>query len=348
MPAKKNVTINDVAAAAGVSKATVSRYLNGHLELMSEATQKRISTVIKMSNYVPSDIASNLRRRTTNLIGVLVADITSPFSTSLIVGISEYLEEQKYTLLITNSGGSKEKEKEILRSLVSKGVSGLLVNTAAYDNDNLVQTQCAGLPIVLCDRYVRNHEFDIVTTDPKEYFLLLVRHLKGRGYTRPILFTQEWRENSTRMLRREAFVESVQEVYGYDPTRDVYTLPEVSGGTTALLREIVAKKSDDDVIAIIGTNSVTTVRAYHAIAGIGLSIPDEIGLCGPEDWDWSDERNWPFMIQPHVTTIRVPSIQIGREAAKLLLEKIRDSQKAPQKVLVPCVLNERESTQHGV
>ena len=84
MSSKKRVTINDVAMAAGVSKTTVSRYINGHPELMSEKTRERIRTVIEMTNYHPSDIASNLKKRTTNLIGLLIADISSPFSLSLI------------------------------------------------------------------------------------------------------------------------------------------------------------------------------------------------------------------------------------------------------------------------
>ena len=79
MSSKKRVTINDVAMAAGVSKTTVSRYINGHPELMSEKTRERIRTVIEMTNYHPSDIASNLKKRTTNLIGLLIADILSFF-----------------------------------------------------------------------------------------------------------------------------------------------------------------------------------------------------------------------------------------------------------------------------
>ena len=85
MASQKRLTIDDIAAAAGVSKATVSRYLNGHRELMSEKTWERIKTVIEVSDYKPNDIASNLKKRTTNLIGVSIADITSPFSVALIM-----------------------------------------------------------------------------------------------------------------------------------------------------------------------------------------------------------------------------------------------------------------------
>lgn len=343
MEPKKRVTISDVAAAAGVSKTTVSRYINGREDLMSEKTRERIRAVIELTNYMPSDIASNLKKRTTNLIGLLVADITSPFSSSLIVGSSKFLEERGYTLLIADTSENPEKEKRALKSLLSKGVSGLLVNTASYTNDFLIQTQCSSVPIVLCDRHVRNHTFDIVTTDHHECISQLIRHLKERGYTRPLFFVQEWENNATRLKRREAFLESMQQIYGYDATQDVYTLRGGGVGAEEYLRGILAH-SEGDLPAAVGANSITTVQVFHAARELGLSIPDQLGLCGPEDWDWANEFNWPFMAEPNVTTVKIPATQMGWRAAQLLLEKLEHPDQPPQEIYLPCAFHARGST----
>lgn len=76
-----------------------------------------------------------------------------------------------------------------------------------------------------------------------------------------------------------------------------------------------------------------------------MSMPDEIGLCGPEDWDWSNELNWPYMIRPHVTTLKVPSTEIGYRAAQRLLQKLQHPDLLPEEINLHCVLNVRESTQ---
>lgn len=340
---KKRVTISDVAAAAGVSKATVSRYINGRENLMSEKTRERIRAVIELTNYMPSDIASNLKKRTTNLIGLLVADITSPFSSALIVGSSKFLEERGYTLLIMDTSENPEREKRAIKSLLSKGVSGLLVNTASYTNDFLIQTQCSSVPIVLCDRQVRNHTFDIVTTDHRECLSKLVRHLKEQGYTYPLFFVQEWENNATRMKRREAFLESVQQIYGYDAAQDVFTLR--AGGPSAVdyLRDVLSR-CEGKIPAVVGANSITTVRVLHAARELGLDIPEQLGLCGPEDWDWSNELNWPFMADPNVTTVKIPATEMGWQAARLLLEKLEQPDRPPKEMFLPSVFHARGST----
>ncbi len=348
MASSKKLTIDDIAAAAGVSKATVSRYLNGHRELMSEKTWERIKTVIGVSDYKPSAIASNLKKRTTNLIGVSIADITSPFSVALIMGISRCLDENGYTLLISNSGDSLEKEKNNIDSLISKGASGLLVNTSAYDNDFLIETSCKGVPIVLCDRKIRNYTLDVVTSDHEAGMRTLIQHLREKGYSRPVLFTQNCEQNSTRMRRRESFIQAVEEIYGYSPKEqeDIFIIDHSEGiSTVSQLQRLKKSLKEDDVPAVIGTNSITTARAYHGISELGMSMPDEIGLCGPEDWDWSNELNWPYMIRPHVTTLKVPSTEIGYRAAQRLLQKLQHPDLLPEEISLHCVLNARESTQ---
>jgi len=345
MKSTGKLTINDIAEAAGVSKTTVSRYINGHVEMMSESTRERIKNIIKMSNYQPSDIARNLKRQNSNMIGVIISDISSPFSSAVIIGISDCLESHGYTPLFVNCEDKLEREESYIDSLIAKGVSGLIINTTSSDNNHLISTACKGMPVVLCDRYINNYNFDIVTSQDAQGMYDLVLHLKSQGYTRPVMFTQKWKKNSTRYIRRQGFIDAVKQIYGYSPEKDVYLVNNKDKGSVYdELLKLQADLKPNDIPAIIGVNSVTTIRVLIAIKKLGLLVPNNIGLCGPEDWDWEDEMNWPTLVSPHITTIVINPTEIGSKCAKLLIEKIKNPDMPAKKILLPCKISVRQST----
>lgn len=347
MTINKHLTIDNIAEAAGVSKATVSRYLNGRRDLVSEKTWNRIQAVIEMTGYRPNYSASNLKKKTTNLVGVLISDISSPFSSALIIGITQFLNECGYTALIVNSEDSIDKEAENIRSLLSKGVCGFLVNTSAYDNPFLVQMECTGLPIVLMDRKVRNHKFNIVTVDHEIGMETLIQHLYAQGYTRPALFTQAWDNNSTRIGRRNSFIQAVEKVYAYSPLdkNDIYLIDRhTPDSASEQLKKFTASLAKNEIPAIIGSNSVATVCAANAILSLGLSMPKQIGLCGIEDWDWSSQLNWPNMIHPTATTLKISSTEMGYQAAALLISMLNGNTGGPEMRIISSELIVREST----
>jgi LacI family kdg operon repressor len=110
---RKKMTISDIARAAGVSKTTVSRYLNEKFDMMGPGTRERIKHVIALSNYRPSTIAQSLKSKRTMQIGVIIADISSPFSTALLQGVGEVLDRRGYIPLIVNSGNDIRKEEKM-------------------------------------------------------------------------------------------------------------------------------------------------------------------------------------------------------------------------------------------
>ena len=91
-------------------------------------------------------------------------------------------------------------------------------------------------------------------------------------------------------------------------------------------------------------NSVTTTYTLHAMREMGLAIPQQIGLCGPEDWNWGDQMNWPELTAPQLTTASVHAREIGATATHLLLARIADPSLAKQEVLLPSELSPRAST----
>ena len=102
----------------------------------------------------------------------------------------------------------------------------------------------------------------------------------------------------------------MKEIYGYDPGDDVFVVSTKLGITASMqLDELCCRLRPGDVPAVIGGNSVTTVQAYKAIHSRGLSMPEEIGLCGPEDWNWQQEMSWATLVEPNITTsARMPPV----------------------------------------
>ena len=343
---KKKVTISDIAAAAGVSKATVSRYINGKSELMTPQTKERIRMVISLLDYHPNSAARSLKTKKNHQIGVLLSNIETPFAASLIVGIGNCLHQKGYEPLFVDCHNSISKEEEAIASFLDRMVEGLLVNTTFIENPALIKASCDGCNIVLCDRFVNHYDFNIVTIDQDESMLRLVEHLKDQGYTRPVLFAQRWENNSTRQRRLKAFLHAVEAVYGYTPTEDIYTVGHESHQSRDQLETLLERLREGEKAAIVGINSETTVLVYQALCAKGLQIPRQIGLCGFEDWDWESVMNWATLVNPPVTSISVPTKEMGYRAAEMLVQLIEgEGHTKPRTIMLPTQLVIRQSTQ---
>lgn len=342
---KKKVTISDIATAAGVSKATVSRYINGKSDLMTPKTKERIRTVIELLDYHPNSAARSLKTKKNHQIGVLLSNIETPFAASLIVGIGNCLYQKGYEPLFVDCHNNIRKEEEAIASFQERMVEGLLVNTTFIENPALIKASCDGCNIVLCDRFVNHYDFNIVTIEQDDSMLRLIRHLKEEGYTRPVLFAQRWTNNSTRQRRLKAFLQAVEAVYGYVPTDDVYTVDHEQRQSEEQLDLLLSRLKEGERAAIVGINSETTVLVHGAICARNLRIPQQIGFCGFEDWDWESVMNWATLLNPSVTSISIPTKEMGYRAAELLVQLIEEEEHAnPQTVMLPSKLVIRDST----
>jgi len=172
--------IKDIAAEAGVSPATVSRYLNNRPGQMTEETRARIAAVIERTGYRPRAAARNLRSSRTNLIGVILADIANPFSSAMLEGLSASAAARGCSLMTAISGNDPAKEAESLTRLIDAGVDGLVVNTCG-GNDEAIAAAAGRLPVVLLDRDVAAGGVDLVTSNNRELVAGLVDALAAAG-----------------------------------------------------------------------------------------------------------------------------------------------------------------------
>ena len=322
----QKVTINDIARAAGVSKATVSRYLNGKYGSMSSSTKERIEKTIELSHYRPSAVARSLKTQQTRMIGVVISDITSPFSSSLITGVEDALRKRHYIPIFVSCGDSPQQEQDYIRSLLDHQVDGLIVNTTSDANPFLISLACTYFPIVLCDRQVNDYVFDISLSDYHAPVLQLIHHLKEQGFSRICLFTQEYKHNSARSMRRSAFIEGNRDIFGAkNPDEDIYVIninhPEE---TAQVLRDVISGTSDGGTPAVIGVNSVTIMHTLSVMHSMNLRCPYDLGVCGPDDWGWNRQMNWSELIGDGITTFVIHPYEIGKAAGELIIERLEN------------------------
>lgn len=347
--AGKNLTITDIARTAGVSKTTVSRYLNGKYEYMSPETRERIRNVIDLTGYHPNSIARSLKSQKSMLIGLIIADIESPFSSAAVKSIGDALRTTGYNIITANCDNSYQREKEYLRSLMNQQVDGLIVNTTTRHNSTLISLANDGMPIVLIDRFINDYTLDIAYFQNRRPMFEVMEHLHAQGYGRIALFVQPYEEISPRGLRRDAFVERMAAFGVDDPQKQVFVVDLSDRQSVRQQVKALCEISAGDAAppAIIATNGVTLMHVAQAVLSLGLSMPHEIGLAGYDDWGWASELGWAGMIGVGLTALTPSVHELGALTASMLLDRMR-GQNVPKRVCgVEAPMIVRGSTAHG-
>jgi LacI family transcriptional regulator, kdg operon repressor len=330
----KRVTIVDVAAKAGVSKTTISRYLNGKFEYMSEKSRERITGVIKEMGYRPNNLARSLKSQHSRMLGVIVSDITSPFSPILLKGISDCCERYGYRILIANSDDDPAKEREYILSMLDQQVDGIILNTAGKNTDFLMEVAKNGVPFVLADRPLEVKLFDTVRTADQEIMVELLRYLKGEGYER-VGFFLESLTNTTRIRRCNAFRDTYPEIF--HEAAPIYLLDSQADHETVLRRFMLENEGKRK--AVYAANGVVTMHVVKAMQNLGLQFPADIGVCGFDDWDWMS------LVSGGLTAVKQPTYRVGRECVKRMMHRLHRNKSAmPKNIELPCTIIVRGST----
>ncbi|MFR7797633.1 MAG: substrate-binding domain-containing protein, partial [Collinsella sp.] len=264
---------------AGVSPATVSRYLNNRPGQMTEETRARIAAVIERTGYRPRAAARNLRSSRTNLIGVILADIANPFSSAMLEGLSASAAARGCSLMTAISGNDPAKEAESLTRLIDAGVDGLVVNTCG-GNDEAIAAAAGRLPVVLLDRDVAAGGVDLVTSNNRELVAGLVDALAAAGSERLCLLTEASDDSPVRRERAEAFTD---ELSRRGLAGEVVTLAD--GGATGVgrldetIRGYAGKK-----LGLIAVNGLVFLRLTEALAQLGPSLPAGLKIATFDDY----------------------------------------------------------------
>ncbi|MDQ1005034.1 DNA-binding LacI/PurR family transcriptional regulator, partial [Neobacillus niacini] len=148
----EKVTMKDVAIKAGVSKSTVSQYINNRYEYMAPATKKRIESAIKDLHYIPNYVAKSLKQKKSATIGVIVANILHSFTTEIIRVIEDTCKQNDFHIFVCNADDNPEKEQSYINMLIAKQVDGLIIFPTTGNLESYKQLRKAQFPVVFIDR----------------------------------------------------------------------------------------------------------------------------------------------------------------------------------------------------
>ncbi len=311
----KKITIDQVAALAGVSKTTVSRFLNGKYDNISVETRERIAKVIKEHDYRPNRSAQRLKAGHTMLIGCVLGDVSSPFSSLLLRGASEACESAGYQMLFADAREDPEREKRAILGFLENRVDGLIINTTGGNDLLITDVHNRGIPVALADRTLAEPGIidTVVSTDIDSSYEC-VRFLLGQGYKRIAFFKEGSDSVSPRMLRKKGYEKAMDD---YRPGEEhiVYSFSKNDEeGCTQCVKDLIEKYGKERV-AIISSNGVTAHHILLSLNSFGITPGYEVGLLTFDDWSWLR------LAPPGITTVALKSEEIGAQAARMVINR---------------------------
>ena len=318
-------TIKDVAKHTGLAYATISKYLNGG-NVMPENREK-IETAIKELNFTVNEFARGLKTNKSNTIGIIIPDIDNVYVTHVIPTIVDEMRKRGYATIILDSRSEHEREKELINFSIAKRVDGIVNMPVGADGSHLYGAFENEIPIVLLDRVVTDciGRVDAVLIDNVKAAQDATASLIEYGHTNIGIIAGP-RDVSTAMDRLSGYISMLKknQIEVKDSLIE-YSEFSIESGYKACMRLI---DSNSDMTALFAVNYDSTVGAMMAINERGISVPDELSVFGFDDMPFAR------VINPHISVIAQPMHEIGRCAAKMLLDRMSGSEKGPAKVKV--------------
>ena len=318
-PVPTPITIDDVARHSGVSKATVSRVINGNYGV-SEALRERVLAAIDTLGYQPDRSARRLRGTTSELLGIIIPDIQNPYFTSVVRGIEDLAYDQKMNVLLCNTDDDPGKQEAYIRVMMAERVAGLILAPSfGIAIEPLVQLRRLGTPVVLIDRSVSHLPLDTVVADNFQGAYDGTRHLIAQGYQR-IAFIGGEVELSPGRERRAGYQQAIIDSgLTVDPALMQLDHFKIDSGQR-LAHQLLSGPHRPD--AVFSASNLLTLGVMKAIREAGLRIPDDLALVGFDDMPWASELYTPL------TVVAQPTYELGQEAVRTLLRR-RSAPDAP-------------------
>ena len=324
------VTLAEIAQAAGVSISTVSRALTNTTHPLKEETRQRIVRLAKEMGYKPNLVARSLQSSRTHVVGVIVDRMRSPFAAATVQGIQDGLRQAGYSISIINSNRDQDLVVEAIQTFYSRRVDGIVILNSWLHTFNDPFLSLQDRPFVFVNRLFSDAIHNCVGPGDRDGAQLATRHLVELGHRRIAYINgiEKWLEAQNRLAGyRDVLMEQglpVDETLirsgdwgvdsGYQATEDLLTLKHRP-------------------TAIFAANDLMALGAIYALQEAGLRVPEDVAIVG------YDDRDFAAWIRPALTTVRMPSYEMGQAAARLLLEQftgeeLEDATHIPGKLII--------------
>jgi DNA-binding LacI/PurR family transcriptional regulator len=329
----KPASIDDVARRAGVSISTVSRVINRTAPVSPEITA-RVEAAMQELNYVPRMAARNLATRRTSMIGLLLSEVLGDFFQPLLSGIEAVARENGYELLISMTGVTHPQDERV-RPFGLHNTDGLLIFAGSLTAEGIVQAHATGLPVVLIHQSPpEGLNIPCVTVENKAASRKIVEHLIVAHRRRRIVLLRGPEDNEDARWREMGYQEALA-AHGLDVDARLIATGDferhvAQAAVDTLLAEGVAFD------AIFTGDDESAVGVLAALEARGVRVPADVAVVG------FDDQRLASILRPPLTTVRAPTEQVGREAARQLINLIRTG-RAEELTLLPTELVMRQS-----
>lgn len=320
------VRMSDVAAAAGLSTATVSRALNNSTTVNPEYAARAREAAERLG-YRPNRLARGLRKQSTEVLALIISDVSNPFFTAVTRGVEDVAQRAGYSVLLCNTDEDASKEATYLEVAELQQVAGVILSPHQAGSD-LSRLRSAGIPVVTIDR-LSGEAVDTVTAASAEAAADATRHLLESGWSRPAFITGP-----------EVVVTARQRLEGYLSVAPVPLYrwgPFTREGGAANAASLLDGDPSPD--AFLTANAAIALGALGEIRDRGLRVGEDVGFVT------FDEAPWAELLSPPVSVVAQPAYQIGSAAADLLMRRITGHADMPeQHIVLPTRLVPRASS----
>ncbi|HTV06142.1 MAG TPA: LacI family DNA-binding transcriptional regulator [Acidobacteriaceae bacterium] len=311
-------TIKDVASLAGVGPMTVSRLLNQSANVSEEAAV-RIYRAIEELGYKPNEMARALRGQKSSTIGIIVPYLYDSFFAMCAHGVSTVAREHGYSMILTTSDEDPEDEYAEAQSMLRRNVDGLIVIPASQESTRLTLPEFQSTHIVALDRPLPDRRFCSVVVENRAGAEIAVTHLISAHGHRRIAAAALTERLYTFCTRVEGYTVAMKQA-GLEP------LPVMACPTpeqaAANVRQ--ALRGPNAPTAIFTTNGLTTRYVFKALRDVGIRIPQDLAVVAFDDFELAE------LLEPQLSVIRQPAVELGSTAAKLLFERMAGGQQTDQ------------------
>lgn len=330
--------IKEVAKRAKVSVGTVSNVISGTV-YVSPRLSKRVLAVIRELDFHPNQLAKSLKRRQTEMLGMIISDITNPFFPLVVRGAEDAAWKEGYLLITFNTDDDVERERQVLSKLRSRRVDGMLLVVAPTDGDisHIQRTVASGVPIVCLDRIPDGISLDSVSFDSLAGSRECIRHLVTMGH-RDIAIINGPPSLETARERLQGYEQALRDAkIPVDPqwirTGDF----RIESGYREARELLRAPKPPT---ALFVANGMMTLGVLNALDDLGMRCPEDIALASYDDLPLAAS------FRPRLTAVAQDAYKVGHLGAKLLIQRAKRliSDPKPIQIRLRPELRIREST----
>ncbi len=333
-PARYAVSIQDVAEAAQVSIATVSRVLNNP-HLVAETTAQRVQEVITRLGYVPNAFAQGLIRRQSRVLGIALPDIHGEFYSELLRGADQEARRRDYHLLVSSEarhGGSPAAGGGAFGL-----IDGLVLMLTEPDDRLWKEAKSLQVPTVLLDAEVEAPEVDRILVDNAAGTHDATRHLLDGAPGGRLYFVGGSRDNFDTRRRAEEFQRTLRAA-GVGVREDEVSFGEYSPDWGSEWARKMAKDARLSGAGVLAGNDDIALGVMQTAQELGLNVPRDLRIVG------FDDTRLASLVRPRLSTVRVPLVEVGAKAVQLLAERLDEPKRAAVTVHLPARLIVRESS----